>query len=71
VFENTALRRIFGPKGEVVSGGWRKLHSDTFHNVYSSPNMIRMIRSGKIRSAGYVARTGEIRNAYKVMIGRS
>jgi hypothetical protein len=55
VFENRVLRRIFGPKRDEVTGGWRKLHNEEFHNFYSSPGRIRMIKSRGIRWAGHVA----------------
>jgi hypothetical protein len=58
VFENGVLRRIFGPKRNEVAGGWRKLTYEELHNLYSSPNIIRMINSGRLRWTGYVARTG-------------
>jgi hypothetical protein len=56
VFENRVLRRIFGPKRDEVTGGWRKLHNEEFHNLYSSP------------WAGHVARMGEKRNAYRILV---
>jgi hypothetical protein len=56
VFGNRVLRRIFGPKRDEVTGGWRKLHSDELHNLYSSPNTIRMIKSRKMTWTGHVAR---------------
>jgi hypothetical protein len=49
VFENMVLRRIFGPKRDEVTGGWRKLHNEELHSLYSSPNIIRMIKSKMIR----------------------
>jgi hypothetical protein len=52
------LRRIFGPKRDEVTGGWRKLHSEELHNLYSSPNTIRMLKSRKMRRTGHVARMG-------------
>jgi hypothetical protein len=58
VFENRMLRRIFGPKTDEVTGDWRKLHKEELHNLYSSPNIIRMIKSRRIRWVGHVARTG-------------
>jgi hypothetical protein len=58
VFENRVLRRIFGPKREEVIGGWRKLHNERLHNLYSSPSIIRMIKSRRMRWAAYVARMG-------------
>jgi hypothetical protein len=59
VFENRELRRIFGPKRDEVMGEWRKLHSGDLHNLYSSPNVIRQIKSRRMRWAGHVARSGE------------
>jgi hypothetical protein len=56
VFEKRVLRRIFNPKRDEVMGNWRKLHNEELYNVYSSPNIIRMIKSRKMRWAGYVAR---------------
>jgi hypothetical protein len=64
VFENRVLRRIFGPRRDEVTEDWRKLHNEELHNVYSSPNIIRMIKSRRIRWAGHVARIGEKRNIY-------
>jgi hypothetical protein len=58
VFENRVLRRIFGPKRDEVTGGWRKLHNEELHNLYSSPNIIGMIKSRRIRWAGRVERMG-------------
>jgi hypothetical protein len=58
VFENRVLRRIFGQKRDEVIGGWRKLHNEELHNLYSSPSTIRMIKSRRMRGAGYVARMG-------------
>jgi hypothetical protein len=70
VFENRVLRRIFEPKGEEVTGEWRKLHSGELHNLYSSPDSIRHIKSRRMRWAGHVARTGEGRNVYRVLVGK-
>jgi hypothetical protein len=58
VFENRVLWRIFGPKRDGVTGGWRKLHNEELHNLYSSPSIIRIIKSRKMRWAGHVARVG-------------
>jgi hypothetical protein len=58
VFENRALRRIFGPKRDEIVGGWRKLHNEELHNLYSSPSIIRMIKSRSTIWAEYVARMG-------------
>jgi hypothetical protein len=55
VFENRVLRRIFGPKRDDVTGDWRKLHNEELHNLYSSPNIIRMIKSRRMRWARHVA----------------
>jgi hypothetical protein len=68
VFENRVLRTIFGPKRHVVTGDWRKLLNEVLHNLYSSSNIIRMIKSRRIRWAGHVARIGEKRNAYKILV---
>jgi hypothetical protein len=70
VFENRLLRRIFGPKRDDVTGDWRKLHNEELHNLYSSPNIIRTIKSKRMRWAGHVARMGERRNAYRILVGR-
>jgi hypothetical protein len=70
VFENTALRRISGLKRDEVTGGWRELHSEELHNLYSSPSIIRMIKLRKIRWAEQVARMGERRNAYRRLVGK-
>jgi hypothetical protein len=71
VFENRVLRRIFGPKRDEVTGEWRKLHNEELHDLYSSPSIIRMIRSRRMRWAGHVARMGEKRNAYRLLVGKS
>jgi hypothetical protein len=67
VFENRVLRRIFGPKRDEVTGERRKLHNGELHNLYSSPD-IRQIKSRKMRWAGHVARLGEGRNVYRVLV---
>jgi hypothetical protein len=69
VFENRELSKIFGPKREE-DGSWRKLHNDELHDLYSSPHIVRVIKSRRMRWAGHVARMGEGRDAYRVLVGR-
>jgi hypothetical protein len=69
VFEKKLLRKIFEPKMDVVTGGWRKLCNKELHNLYSSPSIIRMIKPRRMRWAGYVARTVEKKNAYRILVG--
>jgi hypothetical protein len=69
VFKNRVLRRIFGPKGDEVTGEWKKLHSEELLNLYSSPDIIRQIKSRRIRWAGHVTRMEE-RKLYKVLVGK-
>jgi hypothetical protein len=70
VFENRVLRRIFGPKRDEVTGEWSKLHSEELHNLYSSPDIIRQVMSRRMRWVGHVARMGEERKVYKVLVGK-
>jgi hypothetical protein len=70
VFENRVLRGIFGPKRDKVTGQRRKLHSVELHNFYSSPDIIRQIKSRRMRCEGHVARMGEGRNVYRVLVGK-
>jgi hypothetical protein len=70
VFENRVRRRIFGPKRDEVTGGWRKLHNEELHGLYSSPSIIRVIKARKMSWAGYVARIWEVRGAYNILVGR-
>jgi hypothetical protein len=70
VFENRVLRRIFGPKRDEVTGGWRKLHNYELHGLYSSPSIIRVIKARKMRWTGHVARMGELRGAYNILVGK-
>jgi hypothetical protein len=69
VFENRVLRRIFGPKGEEVAGGWRRLHNEELHKLYALPNIKRVIKS-RIRWMERVTRLGETINLYKILVGR-
>jgi hypothetical protein len=70
VFENRVLRRIFGPKRVEVTGEWRKLHNEELRDLYSSPSIIRIIKSRRMIWAGHVARMGENRNAYRLLMGK-
>jgi hypothetical protein len=70
VFEKRVLRRIFVPKKDEVTGGWGKHPNEELHNLYSSPRIIRVIRSRRVTWAGHVARTEEKRNAYRVLMGK-
>jgi hypothetical protein len=64
------LRRISGPKRDGITGEWRRLHNEELNDLYSSPNIVRVIKSRRMRWAGYVARMGEGRGAYRVLVGR-
>jgi hypothetical protein len=70
VFENRVLRRIFGSKRYEVTGDWRKPHNEELHNLYSSLNIGRMIKLRRMRWAGHVARMGEKKNAYRILVGK-
>jgi hypothetical protein len=70
VFKNSVLRRIFGPKRDEVTGEWRRLHNKELYALYSSPNIIRVIKSRRLRWAGHVARMGERRGAYGALLGK-
>jgi hypothetical protein len=67
VFENRVLRRIFGPKRDEVTGGWRKLHNEELHGLYCTPSIVRVIKAKRMRWAGHVVRMGE---AYNILVGR-
>jgi len=70
VFENSVLRRIFGPKRDEVTEKWRNLHSEELNGLCSSPNIVRVIKSRRVRWAGHVARMRERRGAYRVSVGK-
>jgi hypothetical protein len=67
VSENRVLRRIFGPKRDEVKGGWRKLHNEEIHDLYSSPSIIRTLKVKRMRWAGHAARK-EKRNVYRLLV---
>ena len=69
-FENRVLRRIFGPRRDGVTGEWRKLHNEELNDLYSSPNIVRVIKSRRLRWAGHVARMEEGRGVHKVLVGK-
>jgi hypothetical protein len=64
------LRRIFGPKRDGVTGGWRKLHNEELHNLYSLLSIVKIIKSRRMRWAGHVARMGEKGNMYRLLVGK-
>jgi len=70
VFENRVLRRVFGPKKDEVTGKWRKLHNEELSDLYSLPNIVRVVKSRRMRWAGHVARMGEGRRVYRVLVGK-
>jgi hypothetical protein len=69
-FDNRVLKRIYGPKRDEVTGECKKLDSEELHILYSSPNIIRQIKSRRMRWAGHVARIGEERKVYRVLVGK-
>jgi hypothetical protein len=69
VFENRLLRKIFGPKRNKGTGEWRKLHNEALNDLYSSPNIFRVIKSRRMRWAGHVAHMGERRGVCRVLEG--
>jgi hypothetical protein len=71
VFENRVLREIFGPKRDEVMGEWRKLHNEELNDLYSSPSIIRIIKSRRMRWVGHVARMGEKRNEFRLLVVKS
>jgi len=70
VLENMVLWRIFGPRRDEVTGDWRRLHKEGLNDLYSSPNIVRVIKSRIMRWAGNAARMGEERGVYRVLVGK-
>jgi hypothetical protein len=70
VFENMVLRRLFGPKRDEVTGEWRKLHNEELNDLHSLPNIVRVVKSRRMRWARHVARTGEERGVHRVLVGK-
>ena len=70
MFENMVLRRIFGPKRDEVMGKWRRLHKEELNDLYSSRNIVRVIKSRRMKWAGHVACMGEERGVYRVLVGK-
>ena len=70
VFENKVFRRIFGPRRDEVTGDWRRMHNEELNDLYSSPNIVRVIKSRRMRWAVHVTRMGEERGVYRVLVGR-
>jgi len=70
VFENMVLRRIFGPRRDEVTGEWRRLHNEELNDLYTSSNIVRVIKSKRMRWDGHVARMGEERGVYRVLVGK-
>jgi hypothetical protein len=71
VFKNRVLRRFCGPKRDEITGEWRRLHNKELYALYSSPDIIWVIKSRRLRWAGHVACMGEHRDAYRVLVGKS
>ena len=72
VFENRVLRRIFGPKRDKGAGEWRKLHNEELNHLYSSPNIVQVIKSRRMRLAGHVAHMGKRREGvFRILVGKS
>ena len=70
VFENRVLRRVFVPKRDEVTGEWRKLHNEELRDLYSLPNIVRVVKSRRMRWAGHVAHVGEGRGVHRVLVGK-
>ena len=70
MFESRVLRRVFGPKRDEVTGEWRKLHNEELSDLYSLPNIVRVVKSRRMRWAGHVARMGKGRGVHRVLVGK-
>jgi len=70
VFENMVLRRVFGPRRDEVTEEWRRLYNEELNDLHSSPNIVRVITSRRMRLAGHVARMGDERGVYRVLVGK-
>ena len=70
VFENRVLRKVYGPKRDEVTGEWRRLHNEELNDLYSLPNIVRVVKSRRMRWAGHVARMGEDRVVHRVLVGK-
>jgi hypothetical protein len=70
VFQNMVLRRIFGPKRDEVTEEWRRLHNEELNDLYSSPKIVRVLKSRRMRWTGHVARIGEEKGVYRVLVGK-
>jgi len=70
VFENMVLRRIFGPRRDAVTGEWRRLHNKELNDLYCSPNIVRVMKSRRMRWVGHVARMGKERGVYRFLVGK-
>ena len=70
MYENRVLRRVFGTKRDEVTGEWRKLHNEEFSDLYTLPNIVRVVKSRRMRWAGHVARMGQGSGVYRVLVGK-
>jgi hypothetical protein len=70
VFENRVLRKVFGPKRDEVTGEWRRMHNEKLNDLYSLPNIVRVVKSRRMSWAGHVARMGEDRDVHRVLVGK-
>jgi len=70
VFQNRVLTRVFGPKRDEVTGGWRKLHNEELMDLYSLPNIVRVVKTRRMRWAGHVGHMGDGRGVHRVLVGK-